>query len=341
MKGYTRLLLLAGCITALALVVVNFPTLVSGKGGQQKAQKPQTDRRAEENQIKGLKPKVKPTPDIEAEADEANENDPDRPNFAKGLVNHAEYLRRRQEWVNYKLGMDPGKPYDPRIRQESLKQMKFQEASLEADVAAKRISPRVLSGSWTNIGPFPLANGQTNQTETPVSGRTISIAVHPTNADIVYVGTAQGGLYRSTNGGQSWTQLFDAADSQVIGAIAIAPSDPEIVYVGTGENGQCGSGCYAGVGVYRIDNASTTATLTGPINPQITTGVTTTVTYNAFSGRSISEILVAPNDPSVIFIATPRQSLVTRTRRPWEAQFHPWDFVEFFGLIMPTVPSPG
>lgn len=306
MKGSARLLLLAGCITALALVVVNFPAHVSGKSGQQKSQQSQIDRRlgGEGKQSKGLKPKVKPTPDIEADADEANENDPDRPNFAKGVVNHAEYLRRRQEWVNYKLGMEPGKPYDPMIRQESLKTMKLQEAKLQADVTAGRISPRVLSGSWTNIGPFPLANGQTNGTETPVSGRTISIAVHPTNADIVYVGTAQGGLYRSTNGGQSWTQLFDAADSQVIGAIAIAPSDPEIVYVGTGENGQCGSGCYAGVGVYRIDNASTTATLTGPINPQITTGVTTTITYNAFTGRSISEILVAPTDPSVIFVAT-------------------------------------
>ena len=43
MKGYTRLLLLASCITALALVVVNFPTHVSGKGGQQKAQKAETE----------------------------------------------------------------------------------------------------------------------------------------------------------------------------------------------------------------------------------------------------------------------------------------------------------
>lgn len=145
MKGYTRLLLLAGCLTLLALVVVNFPTHVSGKSGQQKAQKPQSERAGAENQIKGLKPKVKPTPDIEVDPDEANENDPDRPNFAQGMVNHAEYIRRRQEWVNYKLGMDPGKPYDPTIRQEGLKQMKLQEAKMQADVAAGRISPRVLT----------------------------------------------------------------------------------------------------------------------------------------------------------------------------------------------------
>lgn len=305
MKGYTKLLLVF-LLTTLALIVINFPPLASAKIGQQKgSQKVDVQRIGDlDGQIETRKPKVKPTPNIEVGPDEANENDPDRPAFAQGLVNQAEYMRRRQEWVNYKLGMDPGKPYDPNIRQQSLKQMARQEESLRTAVADGRVSPRVLSNSWTNIGPFPLANGQTNGAETPVSGRTIAIAVHPTNPDLVYVGTAQGGVYRSTNGGQTWTQLFDSADSQVIGAIAISPSDPEIVYIGTGENGQCGSGCYAGVGVYRIDNASTTATLTGPINPQITTGITTTVTYNAFTGRSISEILVAPTDPSVIFVAT-------------------------------------
>ncbi len=305
MKGYTKSLLLL-LLATLILIVINFPPLASAKIGQQKgSQKVDVQRIGDlDGQIETRKPKVKPTPDIGVEPDEANENDPDRPSFAQGLVNHAEYLRRRQEWINYKLGMDPGKPYDPNIRQQSLKQMKRQEETLRADVADGRVAPRVLSNAWTNIGPFPLANGQTNTVETPVSGRTIAIAVHPTNPDLVYVGTAQGGVYRSTNGGQTWTQLFDGADSQVIGAIAISPSNPEIVYIGTGENGQCGSGCYAGVGVYRIDNASTTATLTGPINPQITTGITTTVTYNAFTGRSISEILVAPTDPSVIFVAT-------------------------------------
>ena len=54
-----------------------------------------------------------------------------------------------------------------------------------------------------------------------MSGRTIAIAVHPTNPDIVYVGTANGGLYRTINGGTTWTPLMDSADSLAIGAIAI------------------------------------------------------------------------------------------------------------------------
>ncbi len=307
MKRFTRWAQFTAIAVMLSLIATNFGTSVAGQAQKSAKQAPEAatspvDRDGQQQRKGRVKPR--PTPDIEAEPDEANENDADRPPFAQGVVNSAEYLRRRQEYVNMKLGMEAGKPYDPNIRQQSITQMKTQEAKMRADVEAGRMSPRVLSSAWTNIGPFPLPNGQTNGVEVPVSGRTIAIAVHPTNHDIVYVGTAQGGLYRSTNGGQTWTQLFDTADSQVIGSIAISPSNPEIVYVGTGENGQCGSGCYAGVGVYRIDNASTTADLTGPINPQITTGTTTTVTYNAFTGRSISRVLVAPNDPSVIFVAT-------------------------------------
>lgn len=309
MKNYVRWFLLSGMIAALVVAGANFGS--PSVGAAQKAAKKDegttpAQQRDEAERAGKLKQraKAKPTPDVNDEPDEANENDPDRPPFAQGVVNDAEYLRRRQEFVNSKLGMGPGQPYDPNLREQAITQMNAAETKLRKAVTDGHISPRVLSTGWTNIGPFPLPNGQTNGAEVPVSGRTIAIAVHPTDPDIVYVGAAQGGLYRSTNGGQTWTQLFNSADSQVVGAIAIAPSNPEIVYVGTGENGQCGSGCYAGIGVYRIDNASTTADLTGPINPQITTGTTTTVTYNAFTGRSISEILVAPNDPSVIFVAT-------------------------------------
>jgi len=206
-----------------------------------------------------------------------------------------------------KMGMEPGRPFDPTARGRALDQMRAQESQLKEKVTKGLLSPSVLSSAWTSIGPFPLPNGQTNIFETPVSGRVPTIAVHPTNPDIVYVGAAQGGLYRSTNGGQTWTQLFDAADTQVIGAIALAPSDPEILYVGTGEAG-LSADSFIGIGVYRVDNASTTADLTGPINPQITATSTApgnpTFTYRVFHRLAISEVLVAPNDPSVVFVST-------------------------------------
>src|SRR5688500_7466021 len=150
------------------------------------------------------------------------------------------------------------------------------------------------------IGPAPIPNGQTEQIETPVSGRTTAIAVHPTNPNIVFAGTAQGGLYRSLDGGNTWRAIFDAAESLAIGAVAIASSDPTIVYVGTGEP-QLSADSFFGVGLYRINNALTSADLTGPINPPVTTGIPGTT---AFTGRSISKILVHPTDAGTIFVGT-------------------------------------
>jgi len=232
------------------------------------------------------------------------ENDPDFPRSMKGKISEDEYIRLRNEYVQMRLGMTPGQPYDPMVRVQAVQNMERQEAKLREDTKRGLMQPEISGTAWTNLGPYPIPNGQTESVVTAVSGRVTAIAIHPTNPNIAYVGAAQGGVYRTTDGGATWTQLFNSAQSLAIGTISIAPSNPDIVYVGTGEPNLCGSGCYAGVGIYRIDNASTTANLVGPINPSITTGSTTTVTYNCFNGRAISKILVKPDDPATIFVAT-------------------------------------
>src|SRR5207237_878028 len=84
------------------------------------------------------------------------------------------------------------------------------------------------------IGPAPIPNGQVTggSTSTPVSGRVTAIAVHPTNPNTIYLGTAQGGLWRSLDGGVSWAPLMDTAQSLAIGAVTIDPLDPTKVFVG-------------------------------------------------------------------------------------------------------------
>src|ERR1700720_2005415 len=87
---------------------------------------------------------------------------------------------------------------------------KANAASGSTEAAALNAGP-----SWIAIGPSPIPNGQTDPanangistTQSPVSGRTTAIAVDPTDPNIAYVGTAQGGLYRTTNGGANWTPL--------------------------------------------------------------------------------------------------------------------------------------
>src|SRR5207249_57961 len=103
----------------------------------------------------------------------------------------------------------------------------------------------------------------------------------------------------------TWTPIFDAAQSLAIGALALAPSSPSTLYVGTGEaNGSADS--YAGVGLYRVDNADTSPTLVGPINPirNYIDNIGNPQSVPVFNGRSISKIVVHPTQPGTVFVGT-------------------------------------
>lgn len=212
--------------------------------------------------------------------------DGDLPPFAEGVIDEGEYLLLRDEQIAQLHGIPTD--YSTNLRAEAIQEMERQIA---------RRDNSALSNVWVPIGPAPLPNGQTTTIQTPVSGRTTSIAIHPTDPDIVYAGTAQGGLYRTLDGGQNWTPLMDNALSLAIGAVAIAPSNPSTVYVGTGEaHSSCDS--FFGVGLYRITNAdSATPTVSGPFFQN--NGGT-----NVLSNRAISQILVHPTDPNTVFVGT-------------------------------------
>lgn len=224
------------------------------------------------------------------------EQDPDIPDFARQTVNKEEFMILRSEAIGIRRGVEKDKPFDPTKRIDAIRQMEEQQARIAARTNSSQRD--ALMAIWTEIGPNPIPNGQVGTgPQLAVSGRTTAIAVHPTNPNIVYVGAAQGGLYRSTDGGTNWTPLLDNALSLAVGAVAIAPSSPDVVYVGTGEP-NFSADSYFGVGVYRIDNASTASpTITGPLNDDATNA-------DIFTGRAIGEILVHPTDPATIFVAT-------------------------------------
>ncbi len=222
-------------------------------------------------------------------------DDPDMPSNLKSDVSKEEFMQMRAEGVGMKRGLHKGQDVDPQARPNAVELLDRQEEA-RFDLPASREKTALLA-AWSPIGPFPIPNAQVGTgPSTTASGRVLSIVVHPTNPDIVYVGTAQGGLYRSTNGGTTWVALMDNALSLAIGALALAPSNPEILYVGTGESGFCAD-CFFGVGVYRIDNASTTATLSGPFNKDGSNA-------DVFTGRGIGEVIVHPTDPNTIFVAS-------------------------------------
>jgi hypothetical protein len=92
------------------------------------------------------------------------------------------------------------------------------------------------------------------------SGRATSLVVDPTNASTVFVGSAGGGVWKSTNGGTSWSPLTDSSASLAIGAVAIDPTG-QIIFAGTGEDN--GSDSQAGQGILKTTNGGSSWTLLG------------------------------------------------------------------------------
>src|SRR5438105_1542684 len=90
-----------------------------------------------------------------------------------------------------------------------------------------------------------------------MGGRIDDFAVVEGNPNIVYVGTASGGVWKTTNNGTTWEPVFDKQGVSTIGDIAIAPSDPSVVWVGTGEPNNRQSSSW-GDGIYKsIDGGKT------------------------------------------------------------------------------------
>ena len=76
---------------------------------------------------------------------------------------------------------------------------------------------------FRNIGPAGM------------SGRVTAIDVDPLHPEVIYVGSASGGLWRSVNGGHSWASLWDDQPNASIGAVKVDPTNSDVIWVGTGE----------------------------------------------------------------------------------------------------------
>ncbi|MGB6233471.1 MAG: hypothetical protein WBF46_08400, partial [Candidatus Acidiferrales bacterium] len=95
-----------------------------------------------------------------------------------------------------------------------------------------------------------------------MDGRIDAFAVPRHDPNTIYVGSATGGVWKSTNRGTTWTPIFDQQPVSSIGAIEIAPSDPSIIWVGTGEANNRQTSSW-GDGVYKSTDAGATWTHMG------------------------------------------------------------------------------
>ena len=123
------------------------------------------------------------------------ENDPDMPGaFGKSKMSKEAFMLLREEDIARRRGIQRDEIFDPMLRINAIQRMNQQRSQWRGTSPINSLNALSV---WTEIGPNPIPNGQVQSgSPLPVSGRTTAIAVHPANANIVYVGTAQGGVYR-------------------------------------------------------------------------------------------------------------------------------------------------
>lgn len=117
-----------------------------------------------------------------------------------------------------------------------------------------------------------------------MSGRITAIDVVVNNRDVMYVGSASGGLWKTTSGGINWEPIFDKEAAMSIGAVAIQQSNPSVIWVGTGE-GNPRNSLNGGYGIYK--------SLDGGKNWKLL-GLEKT--------RNIHRIIIDPQNPNTVYV---------------------------------------
>jgi len=138
---------------------------------------------------------------------------------------------------------------------------------------AQQFDPSLFSGlRWRMIGPTR-------------GGRAITAVGVPGEPSTFYFGAVGGGVWKTTNAGETWTPIFDREPISSIGAIAVAPSDAKVIYVGSGEADMREAITY-GNGMYKSTDAGGTWTRIGLEDTQ-----------------QIGRVLIDPKNPDIVFVA--------------------------------------
>lgn len=154
---------------------------------------------------------------------------------------------RRLEWF-----------YRPRMNEQGFFPADFIDLQKQTEIEKMQSGPDLdlTAAQWSSLGPVGIdfTSDPTIKQWGVVSGRVKGLAIHPANPNVLYAGCGGGGIWKSTNGGQTWTDKSGGLHMLTFGAIAIDPANPDIVYAGTGEyilgfteRFYCGDGMYKSV----------------------------------------------------------------------------------------------
>ncbi len=141
------------------------------------------------------------------------------------------------------------------------------------------------SGNWTSLGPSTTSGGYAGL------GRLNSVAFRPGDNNTIYVGAPAGGIWKSTNGGSSWTPIGDANASIGVSDIAVvagATTASDIIYIATGDRDHYDT---KSVGVLKSTDGGSTWSTTG-------------LSFTASQQRRIGRLLMDPANNNILYAAT-------------------------------------
>ncbi|MFW5877930.1 MAG: WD40/YVTN/BNR-like repeat-containing protein, partial [bacterium] len=144
-----------------------------------------------------------------------------------------------------------------------------------------------LPADWRSLGPEiipPIIYADKNSG----AGRLNTVAFHPVNSDIMWVGAPSGGVWKTTDGGNNWVSLTDELFSIGVSDIAVNPSNPNRIYIATGDGD--GGDTY-GIGILRSRDGG---------NTWETTALQTNVSERIYFRR----LLIDPLNPNVLIAAS-------------------------------------
>ena len=138
-------------------------------------------------------------------------------------------------------------------------------------------------GSWTQLGPVSLPVNGTGQPNG--LGRVNAITFNPTNTSVIWVGAPSGGLWKSSNGGNTWTAMTDNMPTLGVSDILIDSSNTSIMYLGTGDRD---AGDARGKGVWKSTNG----------------GASWFISNTGMWNKTVGKMIMNPTNHNIILAAT-------------------------------------
>ncbi len=237
---------------------------------------------------------------------------------------------KRVEWFNTQRAW----PYDtiPVIRYSGKMSSEIKKAKSERSAQNEL--------TWSSLGPDGVVYSGVPEWGL-VSGRSKSIAIHPSDPLTLYIGTAHGGIWKSTDGGDNWQDVGAGLESLAFGAIAIDPNNPETIYAGSGEVcfvlGYIG---YDGKGIFKSTDGGNSWTqitngignvtsfgdlVVSPFNSNVVMGALASGNY--YSGNLPNEGIWKSADAGTTWVRT------LDVQDAYDIAFHPTDVNKVFAAI--------